>query len=193
MTGDQIARLAYLVLLGVAVGGWLAVDLRNRLGPTLRNLLSWCLIFLGTIAGYGLWEDVRDQLAPRQMVVAGGARVEIPRGFDGHYHVTLEANGVPVDFVVDTGATDIVLTHADAARIGIDTARLAYIGRADTANGQVRTAPAVIGALALGGQTDRNVKAVVNEGDMEGSLLGMRYLQRFSRLEISGNRMILER
>jgi aspartyl protease family protein len=40
---------------------------------------------------------------------------------------------------------------------------------------------------------DRNVPVVVNEGEMQQSLLGMRYLQRFDRLEISGGTMVLER
>ena len=193
MTADEIGRLAYIILIGVAVAGWLASDLRHRLGPTLRNLLAWSFIFLGVIGAVGLWEDVRSDLAPRQLVIEDGARIEIPRSFDGHYYVTLDANGVPVDFVVDTGASDIVLTREDASRLGIAPEDLAFIGRAGTANGEVRTAPARLDTLAAGSVTDRNVPVVVNEGEMDRSLLGMRYLQRFSRLEISDGTMVLER
>lgn len=193
MTADDFGRLAYIIMIGVAVAGWLASDLRHRLGPTLKNLLAWCFIFLGTIGAVGLWDDVRSDLAPRQMVMEGGARIEIPRSFDGHYYVTLQANGQPVDFVVDTGATDIVLTREDAARLGIGVEDLAYVGRAGTANGLVRTAPARLATLAAGGVTDRDVPVVVNEGEMDRSLLGMRYLQRFRRLEIADGTMVLER
>lgn len=193
MTADEIGRLAYIALIGTAVAGWLAADLRQRLGPTLKNMLAWCFIFLGVIGAVGLWEDVRDDLAPRQLVVDGGARIEIPQSFDGHYYVALEANGTPIEFVVDTGATDIVLTRADAAALGIDLDALSYTGRAGTANGEVRTAPARLETLAVGGFTDRNVPVVVNSGEMDQSLLGMRYLQRFDRLEISGGKMVLER
>ena len=98
-----------------------------------------------------------------------------------------------VDFVVDTGATDIVLTRADAARVGIDPATLRYDGRASTANGIVRSARVRLDSFRLGGVLDRDVTAVVNEGEMETSLLGMRYLQRFERLEIADNRLVLER
>ncbi|MEM9031223.1 MAG: TIGR02281 family clan AA aspartic protease [Pseudomonadota bacterium] len=193
MTADDLGRLAYIILIGVAVTGWLASDLRHRLGRTLRYLLAWCFIFLGVIGAAGLWEDIRSDLAPRQLVVENGARIEVPMGFDGHYYLTLDANGTAVDFIVDTGATDIVLTRRDAARLGIDLETLTFSGRAGTANGEVRTAPTQLDTLALGGVTDRNVPVVVNSGEMDQSLLGMRYLQRFERLEISSGTLVLER
>ena len=192
MTGDEIARVFYLALLGLAVGGWFLAESRGGIGPFLRKMLVWCFIFLGVIGGYGLWEDIRHDVAPRQSVLGGGV-IEVPRAFDGHYYLTLEVEGRPVEFVVDTGATDIVLSRDDAERLGIDTARLRYTGFANTANGTVRTARVALETLSLGGITDRNVPAVVNEGEMDGSLLGMRYLQRFSRLEISNGKLLLER
>ncbi|HGG06071.1 MAG TPA: TIGR02281 family clan AA aspartic protease, partial [Aliiroseovarius sp.] len=57
----------------------------------------------------------------------------------------------------------------------------------------VRTARTHIKDITLGGITDRNIPAVVNAGDMEGSLLGMTYLRRFSRIEIAGDQLILTR
>ena len=108
--------------------------------------------------------------------------MEVPRAFDGHYYLTLDLNGVPVDFVVDTGATDMVLTRADAARIGLDPDALAYTGVAGTANGQVRTARVRLDEVSLGGILDRNLPASVNEGVMDTSLLGMSYL-RMSKCE----------
>lgn len=192
MTGDEIARFAYLALLGTAVAGWMIAEHRDGIGPFFRRLLVWGFIFLGVIGGYGLWQDIRSDVAPRQLVVDGG-RVEVPRAFDGHYYLTLEVEGRPLDFVVDTGATDIVLSQEDARRLGIDTGNLAYTGIAGTANGTVRTARVALGSVSLAGVTDRNVPAVVNQGEMDGSLLGMRYLQRWGRLEIADGRLVLER
>jgi len=67
---------------------------------------------------------------------------------------------VPVRFVVDTGATQIVLTQNDAARIGLELDGLRYAGRAMTANGEVRTAFVRIDEITLGGVSDQNVSAV---------------------------------
>ncbi|MEL7344027.1 MAG: TIGR02281 family clan AA aspartic protease, partial [Pseudomonadota bacterium] len=139
-----------------------------------------------------LWSDIRSDIAPRQSVAQDGS-ITVPRGVDGHYHLTLGLNGEPIDFIVDTGATDIVLTRADAARAGIDLSDLAFTGIANTANGQVRTARARIDTVTLGPVTDRSVPVSVNGGEMEGSLLGMTYLSRFERLEISNGTLILER
>lgn len=193
MTGDETARLIYLTLLIGVIGGYALLANRQQLGQNLRQLLLWGLIFLGAVAGYGLWNDVSRDILPRQTVFTEDARIEVPRSRDGHYHMRLIADGVPVDFVVDTGATDIVLTQEDAARIGIDLDRLVYTGIARTANGTVRSARARVGTLELGEMQDRNVSVSVNEGDLFASLLGMAYLQRFERIEIANNTLILHR
>jgi aspartyl protease family protein len=191
MDGDQIARVLYLVLLGAAVGGYVLIGGRERLGQTARHAALWGLIFVGTVAAIGLWNDVRDDVAPRQSFVDG--RVEVPRGPGGHYDVTLEVEGEPVRFVVDTGATDVVLSRADAERVGVDLGALAYTGRAETANGTVRVAEVVLDEVRLGGIVDRDVRASVTEGELFASLLGMRYLERFERISIEDGRLILER
>ena len=191
MDGDQIARLLYLVLLGGALGSYFLLSGRERLGQTARHAALWGLIFVGAIAGVGLWSDVRDQVAPRQSLVDG--RIEVPRGPGGHYDVTLEVDGEPVRFVVDTGATDVVLAHADAERIGLDLDDLVYTGMAETANGTVRVAQVTLEEVRLGDMVDRDVPASVTEGELFSSLLGMRYLERFERISIEGGRLVLER
>lgn len=117
----------------------------------------------------------------------------MPRGNDGHYHLTLDVNGTAIDFVIDTGASQVVLSQRDAARIGINADALNYSGAASTANGVVRTAPVVLDQVTLGGITDRGVAAVVNGGDMESSLLGMTYLGLYDRIEISNGELVLNR
>ena len=193
MDGYEFGRLTYLVLLGVAVTIWFIAEHRQSLGKSLRMAIAWGMIFLGVIAAVGLWGDIRDDVLPRQSVVAEGGIIEVPRSFDGHYYLTLGINGTPVDFVVDTGASDMVLSRADAARAGIDSGNLIFSGRAQTANGLVETAQVRLDEVSLGGITDRGVRAAVNGGEMDISLLGMGYLDRFERLEIRDGRMLLER
>ena len=192
MTGDDFGQMTYLVLLGAAIAAYFIADNRQSLGKNLRQAIIWGLLFLGIIAAYGLWDGIRTEVLPRQAMVAEG-QIEVPRGPDGHYHLVLRLNDTPVQFVVDTGASDVVLSRADAARIGLDPNALVYLGRAATANGEVRTAAAYVDRVDLDGITDLNMRVVVNEGEMDGSLLGMAYLSRFSSLEIRGDRMILTR
>ena len=192
MDPDQLGRAAYLFLLLTFIGGYFLVSQRERLGETMRHAALWVLIFLGAIAAVGLWSDIRDDVAPRQSYV-GEATVEVPRGPGGHYHLTLGLNGHPVRFIVDTGASDMVLSRLDAMKAGIDLGALTYTGRAQTANGMVRTADVRIGEVTLGEITDRNVRAAVTDGEMGGSLLGMAYLERFDRVSIERGRLVLER
>jgi aspartyl protease family protein len=192
MTGDDWGRLAYLGLLLVAVGGWLFTN-RQGLSKNLQQASVWAFLFIGVIAGYGLWGDVRGQLLPGQAMVTGSGRIEVPRSFDGHYHLTVEINGAPVDVMVDTGATDLVLTMQDAEAAGIDIGSLRFSEQAMTANGLVATAPVRLASVRLGDVVQENVRASINGGEMSGSLLGMSYLERFGRIEISGGRLVLER
>mgnify|MGYP002713165304 CR=1 FL=1 len=193
MSEFDTARLLYLVLLGGAVVLWFFAQNRKSLGHITQLALVWGLIFVGVIAAVGLWGDIRQTVRPGQAVLAEAGRIEVPRAPDGHYYLTAEVNGTPVEFVIDTGASQIVLSERDARRVGIDTGGLVYVGRATTANGEVRTAPVRLDRLAIGPIADERVRAVVNAGALDRSLLGMDYLQRFSSVEIAGNRLVLTR
>jgi aspartyl protease family protein len=189
--GESFGRLAYLAILIVAIGGYLLVEYRGRMGQLARGVMSWGLIIIGLMAGYGIWQDMGGQFTPRQSVAVGG-EVILPRAPDGHYYITLDIDGTPLDFMVDTGATNVVLSRSDAEKLGIDPAGLVYLGIAQTANGTVRTARVALENVALGDFKDATLAAYVNDGDMDGSLLGMDYLGRY-RIEIAGDRMILRR
>lgn len=189
----DIGSLVYLGLLGSALVVWLLVHNRQSLGRTLQQAMGWVLIFLAVIAAVGLWDDIRRTALPGRAAVAAQGRIEVPRAPDGHFYLTLMVNDAPVNFMVDTGASNVVLRAEDARRAGIDTAELVYSGRANTANGMVRTAPVQLDRIGLGPVTDRNVRAWVNAGDMDQSLLGMSYLERWGRIEIAGRGLVLER
>ena len=192
METDQTADLIYLSLLGGALLLSYVVASRTNLGKTIQQAGIWVLIFMGTIAIIGLWGEIEQTITPRQAVI-NDTTIVLPRARDGHYYLTLEINDVPVDFIVDTGASQVVLTKSDAARIGLAPEGLAYLGTANTANGTVRTAPVRLKNVKLGAIVDTRVRAVVNDGAMEGSLLGMTYLSRFDSITIKNNELILKR
>lgn len=187
------ARVAYLVLLAIAVGGFLIVELRRDAGAASRGMIAWGLIFVGLIAGAGLWQDLRGALAPRQQVLAGGTRIEVPVGPDGHFHLTAQVNGAPIRFVVDTGASTLALRPRDARRAGIEPDRLAFAGQAQTASGVVPTAAVRLDSVRIGEIEDRSVAAIVIDGDPGASLMGMDYLGRFARVGFEGGTLVLER
>lgn len=191
MDGDTLGRVAYLLILLMALGGWALVEYRKRMGAMLRTLVAWAMIFLAVMVGYGLWQDMRGQIGGFQQVTDQGT-LEIPLGRDGHYYPVAEVNGTRVTFMVDTGASNIVLTREDARRIGIDLESLVYDGTALTANGPVRSARVTLDSLTIGPFQDREVTAWVNEGEMFGSLLGMDYLRGFT-VTLDKGMMVLTR
>lgn len=192
MSGDDFARLAWLILLGSAIGGWLIVESRGRMGQMARQALAWLLILVGLTAGYGLWKDMglRD---PQQAVVRQDGQIVVPRGPDDHFYLTLTIGETPVRFMVDTGATNIVLSDRDTDRLGIDRRGLAFLGTADTANGTIRTARVTLSDVRLEGEPMGNLPAWVGDGPLGISLLGMDFLNRFEKVEMSRDRLVLSR
>jgi aspartyl protease family protein len=189
MDGETLARVAYIGIILVALGGWVMVEFRQRMGQALRMALAWGLIFVGMMAGYGLWSDIRREAMPVQMVSEAG-EVEVPISPDGHYYLTLQINGTDVPFMVDTGASGMVLAIEDAARLGIEAEALRFTGEARTANGVVRTAQVTLPLVELGPFRNEGFRAYVTEGEMPGSLLGMDYLDQF-RMEFGAGRLVL--
>jgi len=192
MNADDTANLIYLGLLGGALSLSYIVASRSNLGKTLQQAGIWVLIFMGAVAVIGIWPEIKNTLTPKQAYV-GASTIVLPRARDGHYYMTVQVNDVPINFVIDTGASQIVLSREDAIKVGIDPAALAFLGTASTANGEVRTAAVRLKSVVLGGIRDEQVRAVVNDGELFGSLLGMTYLGKFDSITIKDNELILTR
>ena len=101
------------------------------------------------------------------------------------------ANGVPIRFLIDTGASDIVLNPSDARRLGFDASNLRFSRQYETANGMVRGAPVTLRELRVGQLHLFDVEASVNEAPLEVSLLGMSFLNELSGYEVARGRLIL--
>ncbi|WP_028028536.1 retropepsin-like aspartic protease family protein [Gemmobacter nectariphilus] len=192
MSGDDFARLAYLVVLGSAVIGWLVVESRGRLGQMARQSLAWLLIVVGLAAGYGLWKDFSLR-APDQAVLRQDGQIVVARAPDDHFYLTLDIDGTPVRFMVDTGASTVVLSDRDTDRLGIDRRGLAFFGSAQTANGTIRTARITLRDVRLDGEPLGDLPASVGDGPLGISLLGMDFLNRFEKVEMSRDRLVLTR
>jgi len=120
--------------------------------------------------------------------VTAAAPRELQRGPDGHFYADAQVNGTTVRFMVDTGASVVVLTPQDAQRAGIQlpSERSMAMG----VGGPVETIPVTLDRIAVGGIEARGVQAAVVD-ELPVSLLGQSYLQRVSSVEIRGDRMVL--
>jgi aspartyl protease family protein len=127
---------------------------------------------------------VADQPAPEEPA-------SISKAADGHYWAEADVDGHAVHFLVDTGATAVALTAADAQRLGIDTTALDYAFTVATANGQARAARVNLASISVAGARVNDVQAYVLDRGLETSLLGMTYLGRLSAFEATPNSLIL--
>lgn len=110
---------------------------------------------------------------------------------DGHFYAEGMANGQSVRFLVDTGATIVALTDADAQRLGLfwNYSELQQVGRG--VGGDVTGKPVEISELRVGGMTAYNVRAVIIPQGLDVSLLGQSFLSKVPHVGISGDKMTL--
>jgi aspartyl protease family protein len=108
----------------------------------------------------------------------------------GHFYATGSINGNSVRFLVDTGATTIALSTAEARRLGIDFRNgTRSVGR--TANGTVVSYGVKLDAVRVGDITLQNVDAHVLDGvGPSDVLLGMSFLNRM-QMQRDGDTLVL--
>lgn len=117
--------------------------------------------------------------------------VQIWRNTGGMYTTGGSINGVPVVFLVDTGASVIAMNSQDARRFGIDYRRAGAVGMVSTASGVERAYQVSLDSVKVGNILLRNVEAAVLEGPHPPVvLLGMSFLGRVE-MENQGSMLVL--
>jgi aspartyl protease family protein len=116
----------------------------------------------------------------------------VSKGADGHFWADADVNGAPVHFLVDTGATAVALTPADAQRLGFKPADLKYGYNVTTATGSSRAAAVTLASVSINGARLNDVKALVIADGLDVSLLGMSYLGRLTRFEATRDTLRFE-
>lgn len=198
-TGDDKADLVYQVGVVVLISTALLRGLQGSIGQHLKYVAIWSAIIAVLALGYAY----RTELAqvPQRMKLAFnvGAPVQVgehtlivPQGDDGHYVVDGLVNGQRVRFMVDTGATETVLSQDDARRLGVALDTLNYGYEVETANGKGYSAAYDADSLAIGSIKLENFRMMVNKAPMNGSLLGMSFLKRLDAFEFRDRQMILK-
>ncbi|MFC3172936.1 TIGR02281 family clan AA aspartic protease [Novosphingobium bradum] len=128
---------------------------------------------------------------PTPSAYAGGEGLVIDRDPSGQFHVNAEINGQSTRFLVDTGADAVALTVADAEAAGIRVDPATFQPILQTASGEGWGTLVTMDRLVLGRTELHNVGAVVVK-DLGVSLLGQSVLGQIGKLELKGDRMVLE-
>ena len=115
--------------------------------------------------------------------------IRIKADASGHYYVKGSADGVPLDFMIDTGSTHVVVSKETAERLPVGP--LNFNLPTYTANGRIQNAQITIHKLIIGPYAVTDIPAVVNGGEIDVPLLGMNWLSRFRSIEIQNGVMTL--
>jgi len=186
---------AFLVVITLSLAG----SYRGRVLQAARDFLTWAAIAFVLVAGYSYRDEiteiayrVRGELTPPGSAVSiepsapGSQAVRIRKRRDGHFVVNARVNGQNTAMLVDTGASTVVISEADAARLGIDTRGLKYTVPVQTANGITYAAHVRLGSIAIGTIQVEGVDALVSRpGALRENLLGMSFLSRLRSYEFS--------
>jgi aspartyl protease family protein len=140
---------------------------------------------------------VKLLLGGAQVNLGGGAtgdsasQIVLTAGPGGHFITNGSINGKSVRFMVDTGATTVAMSQADAERIGLNyrNGQTAYVR---TANGQVSVHRVTLSSVRINGVQVYDVDATVLPSQMDFVLLGNSYLTRF-QMKRENDRMTLDK
>ena len=178
---------------------------RRSLGFAMRQLIFFAvaLVVAGSYMARFADRAVEARSEPQAAVIepanelreptTSGRSLMLESDRQGHFQVEASVEGRFVDFVVDTGASLVVLRESSAALAGIRPQPRDYTATAVTANGRIKAAPAKIDRIEVGGITVYDVPAMVLPDEvLSKNLLGVSFLSRLRRYEYANGRLLLE-
>ena len=153
-------------------------------------IVAWCAgLYLAT-QFFGRWEQ--RQANPNTEVTSqqgeGYIEVKLLANVQGHFVANGRLNNVPVEFLLDTGATDVAVPQELARQLALPKGAPVTLS---TANGRVQGYRTQIDRLQLGAIVLRNVRAVAAPG-LEGEqvLLGMSALNKLEFTQRDGTMLL---
>ena len=187
-----IAAVAAMVL------GWIGAMIakRSALGGVLRLASSAALglILLTVVLQLSRFDPRFDVAVPQiglpEQVVEGG-ETRIPLSADGHFWVRADVNGVPGNFMIDTGATLTAISAPLAERAGLEPRRGGFPIMLGTANGTVQAHVATIDSLTFGNVSASGTDAAIAENFGDFNVIGMNVLARLGSWRVEDNTLIL--
>lgn len=194
MTNDWMLGSLYLLMAIMLVGGSL-ISRREKLAKLATIALAWVAIFGAGFILFTFRDDLgyvaqRLKAEATGEPVVEGREIRIPMAIDGHFWVQGTVNGLPVKFLIDSGATMTTIGRdtADAANVPVSTARNQTVR---TGNGFLRVASGRAETLAIGPIERADVGLHVADHD-DLNVLGMNFLSSLSRWSVEGRWLILQ-
>jgi len=165
-------------------------DYENNPDSQLGRRMIW-LAALGLLGGfYALFSVLlKDGGAVISVDAGGAAMIVLEQDRNGHYQVEGQINNLPVNFLVDTGATDVAIPESMARAMGLKFGPRVTVM---TAAGPSKAWMTRLNMVSIGGIIRRDVRATITSGEFDGVLLGMSFLKHYSLRQQDGKLVISE-
>lgn len=128
--------------------------------------------------------DAASPKAPQNNTPKAYRTHSIARHRDGHFYLNSKVEGRPLVFLVDTGASSVLLSQSDAQRLGHAPPRSAYRHEFHTANGVTYAARTTLDQIRIGNKDFAKVDAYIIPEGLSVSLLGQSVLRRFQSVQM---------
>ena len=187
-----------ILLLAIVAAGLFSAR-RINWSEKARHAGIWLGIFVVLMLGVsyapdlaGIGQKVRGSFLPAEPIQTTAQEMVVSQDASGGFFVMGKVNGQRVHFLIDTGASDTVLSPADAGRLGIDLKALKFDKSAETANGTGYGAVYQAERLSVGQIEIIDMPMVINQAPMSSSLLGMSFLSQLQSFRVEGGKMHLK-
>lgn len=176
ISGSAIAATVAVAALGLAIEARVGAFANNQTPTTLAALTP---------------DHDPSAVAPAAPLRPSTAGQVVKRANDGMFYVNAQINGQPHRFLVDTGASVVVITRADARALGLTLDETPSNRAFRTVGGETNVTMVRLPSFQLAGRTLHSVEAAIVESGVGTSLLGQNALSQLDALAIAGDELTM--
>lgn len=189
---QDFGQIIYIILFILIVS---TIFSFGKIWQNFKYLAIWVGIFMFMLIGYSFraeFYEIKERVLA-ELIPERGRQQNISKGLhsmsfvmadNGHFYIRAKVNGVPVRFLADTGASNIVLSPKCAQKLGFKLDQLEFNHFYETANGTVKGSWLRIADLTIKELHFKNIGASVNAAPMSNSLLGMNFFNRLKGYQV---------
>ena len=178
----------------VVIISWMSLNFLSRKfngRQVLHDAVMWLGIGGVLLIGYSYKDQLYHQLFPSRAIVSAQGELRFTQNNDGHFYIEALVNNKRLRFLVDTGASRVIIPSSYSEMLGIDPKDIDYIMPMSTANGLAMGAPVTFRKIDIAGHIVYDVLGSLSRDGLDEPLLGMSFLNRLKAWRIEGNVLIL--
>ncbi|MFV0321004.1 MAG: TIGR02281 family clan AA aspartic protease [Alphaproteobacteria bacterium] len=182
-------EIVYPLVLLVWFSGGVWAAFRSNSGQFMRIALGWVMVFTAIFFAYNFYQDYKNHRIAQQ--TEGQMPDFVMQKKGSHFYTDAYVNNVRVSFMLDSGASMVVLTKQAAQRVGIDVDKINDRVLLSTANGEKLEKVTYVDEIRLGDIIATNIRVAISEEGLDENLLGQNFMSEVSKKVEVGNELRL--